>query len=492
MAISFNEVPSTLRVPSFFVEFDNSQAVQGPTLMQYKALMLGQKLSSGSATVNVPVTVTSAEQAKTLFGAGSMLVHMCERWFNNNTITSLTVIPLSDNSSSVAANATLTFSGTASAAGAVNLYVNGRKISVPVSASDAAADVAEAVAAAIEAESDYPVSAEQGTDANTHIVTLTHKHKGAIGNECDLRINYYEGEALPAGISCTVGTFSSGTLAPSLTSAISAMGEEQYNVIAFPYTDADSLSAIESELSDRWGPIRQNDGMAFTAKAATHGSLLTFGDGRNSPFVSCQGIYKHPVSAYEFAAAYAAVIAMYGNIDPARPFQTLEVKGVLPPALGDRLTMQERNLLLFDGISTNYVDAGGVVRLERAITMYQENALGATDPSYLDVNTVLTLSYLRFDFRAYFLRKYPRHKLADDGYRVPPGQAVITPKLAKAECVAIYENWLDLGLVENVDGFKESLIVERNALDRNRLDFFLSPDLMNQLIVGAGKFAFIL
>lgn len=489
MAISFNQVPSAHRTPFFFVEFDNSGAVKGPTTKAYKALMLGQKLSGGTATADVPVTVTSEKQAKALFGAGSMLHHMCERWFKNNKQTGLTVIPQADNSSGAAATGKLEFGGSAAAAGSINLYVNGRKLSVAVASGDSDSAVCTAVKAAIDADSDFPISAGSVDDDE---VPISFKHKGLLGNEIDIRLNMGEGEELPSGITLAVTAPTGGTLAPVLTSAISAMADVQYDVIICPYNDATSLGAIEDELALRWGPSYPLDGIAITSKSASHGSLLTFGDGRNSQFVSCFGIYKHPDSPYEYAAGMAAVIAYYGNIDPARPFQTLEQVGALPPNLEDRFTMEERNLLLFDGISTSFVDAGGKVRIERAITMYQETPLGAPDPSYLDVNTILTLSYLRYDFRAYFMRKYPRHKLADDTYRVPPGQAVITPKVAKAECIALYEGWLELGLVENMDAFKAGLVVERNITDRNRLDFFMEPDLMNQLIVGAAKFQFVL
>mgnify|MGYP007100072004 CR=1 FL=1 len=109
--------------------------------------------------------------------------------------------------------------------------------------------------------------------------------------------------------------------------------------------------------------------------------------------------------------------------------------------------------------------------------------MGADDSSYRDVNTILTLSYLRYDFRNYLLRKYPRHKLANDGTKFGAGQAIVTPKLIKAECVNKFREWENIGLVENIDQFKRDLIVERNVSDPNRLDILLPPDLVNQLMV---------
>jgi phage tail sheath gpL-like len=103
---------------------------------------------------------------------------------------------------------------------------------------------------------------------------------------------------------------------------------------------------------------------------------------------------------------------------------------------------------------------------------------------------MLTLLYLRFTFRNRLLGRYPRHKLASDGTRFGAGQAVITPKIGKAEAVAWFRDMEELGLVENFDQFKTDLVVERNVADPNRLDFLLPPDLINGFIVGAANIQF--
>jgi len=54
--------------------------------------------------------------------------------------------------------------------------------------------------------------------------------------------------------------------------------------------------------------------------------------------------------------------------------------------------------------------------------MYQTNVAGAEDTAFLDINTLLTLMFLRFDFRNQILTRYPRAKLADDGVQVGPGR----------------------------------------------------------------------
>ncbi len=326
---------------------------------------------------------------------------------------------------------------------------------------------------------------EIATEANVSgaVVTITARHKGAAGNEIDVRYNYQDGEELPEGVTLAIVDLASGATNPTLTSLISALGDERYHVIAFPYTDATSLTAIENELSSRFGPMRMIDGVAFAAKDTSHASLTTLGDGRNSPHVSIIAVNDSPTPPFEYAAHVAATVAFYGNIDPARPFQTLPLPWVKAPAEADRYTVEERNLLLYDGISTTKVGAGGLVQIERLITTYQENAAAAADTAYLDVTTMLTLLYLRFSFRNGVSTTFPRHKVADDGTRFGAGQAVVTPKIMKAYAVAWFDQMEELGLVENAAQFKADLVVERNESDPNRMDILLPPDLINQLIV---------
>jgi len=199
-----------------------------------------------------------------------------------------------------------------------------------------------------------------------------------------------------------------------------------------------------------------------------------------------------PSSPWQFASALAAQIAASGEIDPARPFQTLPMVGIFAPKESELFTLQERDLLLHDGVSTFMVDSGSNVLIEGVITTFQENAFGSPDTSYLYLNTPLTLSLLRYQSRARISSKYGRHKLANDGTRFGAGQAIVTPNVIKAEFIALFREWEEKGLVEGFDQFKADLIVERNVSNPNRVDVLLPPDLVNQLIVVGTKIQFLL
>lgn len=494
MAISFNGIPTSLRVPFVFVEFDNTRAKQGPSVQKYTTLLMGQKLAAGSEPELTLKTVTSEAQAILLYGQGSHIHRMVKYYLANNLVTELKVMAIDDLAAGVQAAGTITIAaGTATAAGILQAYVGGQRVSVSVSIGDDQDAVATALAAAITANADLPVSAVvDGVNANE--VDLTAKHKGLLGNDIDVRFNYFDSDAFPAGITASVTTpMAGGAGNPDVAEITAALPDDQFNIIINPWTDAANLIALEAELADRFGPIRQNDGVAIAYKLDTLSNLQALGNGRNSPHSSISGPAESaPNPSWEWAAAKAGQIALAGQADPARPFQTLPLAGILAPAASERFTLSERNILLSDGIATDVVAPGGIVRIERAITTFQTNAAGAADISFLDVNTLLTLSFLRFDFRTQMQSRYPRHKLANDGTKAGAGQAILTPLGGKAEAVRIFQGWEELGLVEGIDQFKNDMIVERNAQDPNRLDFLLPPDLANQLRVIGSQIQYLL
>lgn len=490
MAIAFNDVPAGIRVPFLYAEFDNSNAVQGAGVQPYKTLLIAQRLAAGTKPELEKHLITSFEQAKEYFGAGSQAANMAKKYLEINKFNELHIVSLDDAAAAVAANGSLLMTGSATKAGALKVYIGGVKVEVGVASGDSLATIATNLAAVIQADEDLPVSAAVNGGVAEQ-VDITAKNKGVAGNDIDVRLNYFTGDELPEGLGVTITAMDNGVSNPDVQDAIDILDDEQFILWVTPYSDASNLLAIEAELDERFGPITQNDGYHITGAKGTLSELNAIGDSRNSQFTvikRCSG----PTPIYEQSAILAAAVAAAAQIDPARPFQTLELKGILAESESEKLTLAERNILLNHGIATDKVDAGGTVRIERVITTYKKNPAGADDVSYLDLNTLLTLSYIRYDFRNFWLRKYPRHKLANDGTQFGAGQAVMTPKVAKAEAIARFRLWEELGLVENIDQFKEELIVERNLQDVNRLDFLLPPDLMNQLRVVGVKIGFIL
>lgn len=489
MTISFNEVPIDIRVPGQYIEIDNSKAYQGLSGIPTKVLVIGQMLSAGSATPLEPLTITSADQAVSLFGAGSQLAHMLEKSLGTGNLIEIHGIAQEDDDAGVAATGTITIGGSPTASGTLSLYVGGRRVRIAVSSTDTASTIATALAAAIEADDNLSISAAVNGGTSEQI-DITAKNAGVEANYINCQVNYYEDESLPSGVTVTIVQLSGGSGNPDISDVIDAIGDEWYTDIVMAYSDTTNIVAIEAELESRFGPLKMIDGHCYIGVADTYANLITKGSDRNSPHVSIIGAKGSPTPPYEWAAVLGAQAAFYGKQDPARPFQTLELKDILPPKIADRFTLEEKDLLLRGGISTFTVDTGGIVRIERVITTYRENAFGADDTSYLDLNTLKTLTYLRYDLRTFIAIRYPRYKLADDGTKFARGQAVVTPNVIRASIIARFLQWEEIGLVENIEQFKEDLIVERDGSDVNRVNALVPPDIVNQLRVFAGLVQF--
>jgi phage tail sheath gpL-like len=365
-------------------------------------------------------------------------------------------------------------------------------VPVNIAASDTLNDINVAISAAINENFDLPVTSVGGPVD----VTLTCNWKGTSGNDIDVRDSYYGrigSEELPAGITIaydTLGMLSGGAGVPVFDTAISNLGERAFEYVAMPFTDSTSLLAWEIEYgfsdSGRWGWMRQLYGHVFSAKRASYADMILFGETRNAGTTSIMGVeLGAPSPIYEWTAAYAAKAARGLTNDPARPLQTLEFLGILPAPLNERFNRMELNTLAGYGIATQEVGSNAVPMILRETTTYQLNLYGQGDDAYELVTTLATLARLIRNQRQAITSKYPRHKLANDGTRFGPGQAIVTPGIVAGELVAQYRQDMYNGLVEDVRAFKDNLLVERDPNNPNRLNVLYPPDLINQLRVFA-------
>ncbi|MEW6612705.1 MAG: phage tail sheath C-terminal domain-containing protein [Pseudomonadota bacterium] len=487
--ISFNQIPVNLLTVGSYVEFDNSKAIGGLVNMPQLILLIAPMLAAGTATANVPFQLANEADGIAKLGRGSIGAAMVSALFRVTDTLETWVLPIADSGAGVQATGSIVVSGAPTEAGTINLYVAGRRVQVAVALTDTANSIAAAIAAAINADADLPVTAS----AAVATVTITSRHKGSLGNDIDLRLNYYPlSEKTPAGVGLAITAMAGGTGDPSIATGLAAIGATQYNTIIMAFNDATNVGLIETELDTRWGPLYQNDGHCHMGLRGTVGTINTFLSSRNNPHTTFWTLETggEPGPLWEKATLAGATAAYYLAIDPARPLQTLPLPGLKPAAAEKRWTRAERNNILSYGGATTVVDAGGNVVIERAVTAYTQNSSGIVDPSYRDIETMYTLSYLRYSVRARISQKFPRYKLANDGTQFAPGQAVVTPKIVRAELIALFRDWEEAGLVEDVDQFKTDLLVARNPTDVNRVDVLLPPNIVNQFRVFAAQIQF--
>ncbi|MEZ8115161.1 phage tail sheath subtilisin-like domain-containing protein [Vibrio splendidus] len=278
-------------------------------------------------------------------------------------------------------------------------------------------------------------------------------------------------------------------------SALAALGDVQYHHIMCSLNDDTTINDLGQFLEARYTALEQVPGIAYLPKKGTHAELITFAPTSNCPLIDFFPINNLGDSAGDVLSDAAAIGAWAGQvapslaIDPCRPLQTLKLNGVYSLA-AQEWDWAERNLFLYEGLSTYTVNGAKEVSVERAVTAYTENAAGVADNSYLDVMTPATAMYFRQKQRSLILSTYPRHKVAKDGTKFAKGQPIVTPSMIKTKLLILYRELEYQGIVQDFEGYKKSLIVELDENNKQRVNYQDSPQFVNGLMIVAGKIQF--
>ena len=493
MAMSFNEIPENWRVPLVYCEIDPSQAAMFAPGMPWRVLIMGHAKTADAPAK--PIRLTSAAQAAVVFGHASLLAAQARAWFAGNTSTEAHFLAVPE-PEGAPAKVALTFGGVCQDGGVVTLCVGNTRYRAYLAPGATPRQMAETLLVAMMGG---PWPAALGPDYEPTL-TISAPHKGEYANGVMVRLGYHQDEAPPAGLLVSFdgpapvegsptpdyeisaglagiiafhgandparpfqslvipgmlpprpglyGRLHGGSGSPDLMAVAAELDKEtQYHLIVTPWLDSNSIAVLKEVAEDRWRALVDMPAQIIAAKSGTHTDLGELGHRHNSHHLTILGA-------------------------------------------GGPFTAQENNLLLYDGISTWYPGADGDCRIQRLITTYKVNEWGAEDMAYLDLNTPLTLTYLRHSYKDWMAKRFPRHKLAGDGAQFGYGQAIVTEKIIKAETLAWFTEMERLGLVEGVDQFRRELVVERAEKDPCRLNVYLPPNLVNQLRVLAVKIGF--
>lgn len=468
--ISFDTIPASIRKPGKYFEYNNKLAVRSlPTNLQ-RLLIVAQMLVAGTAVVNTVVQVYDSESAAAMFGRGSQAHRMVKAALRANRYVQLFVLPVADAGGGTTAAGTLTFTGNATAAGYVQLNVAGIDVQVAVAVGDTAADVAANVNTALLLQVDLPVSKAVAAG----VVTLTALNKGLVANTMRLSAT-----SAAAGLNVAVAAFAGGLIDPTLSAALANAFTGGHEILVTPYTSGQTLTALRTHLAAVSGPMEQRPAIGVYASGGSLSAGTTQAATLNFERFTA-ALLKNTVStAEEIAAAYAAVIAF--EEDPARPLNTLTLSGIAPPAIADRLSRTEQETCLANGVTPMEWGPGDVVQIVRAITTYTLNPASVLDVSWLDLTTIRTMDYVRKAVRTRIELRFPRDKLS-----------ARTTARVRSEILDVLYKLEELEIVENVDLWKNDVVVERDSQDNNRLNAKIPVDVVNGLHVFAGRLDLIL
>ncbi len=471
--ISFDNIPSSIRKPGVYTEFNTKLAVRTLPANAQSMLIIAQKTDGTDAPL-APVQVFDDITVAELCGYGSQAHRMARAAIRANAYLDLSILPVPDDSAGIAAKGALQVTGTATGAGVLTLTVGAVSVSIACATGDEAAAARTALIAALGEESALPVMASQGADDDVDKVVLTAKNKGTPGNGIALAF-----ACTVPGLNCEVTAMSGGQQDPDITDALAAVFAASYTIYCVPWAVQTQLAALRDHLDALGGPMEQRGGIGVYAMTGTLSTAATLAEKLNSGRILGGLLPGCTDPAEEVAAALAAVIA--GEEDPARPLNTLALTGISVPPMDRRLGRNEQEVCLKSGVTPLEVGPGDKVQIVRAISTYLVNAAGTSDVSLLDITTIRTLDYTRKAVNERLSLRFPREKLSSR-----------TPARVRSEILDVLRKMEELEILEEVDANAEGVIVERDSQDVNRLNAKIPADVVNGLHVMASRIDLLL
>jgi phage tail sheath gpL-like len=274
-------------------------------------LVEGQFTGTG-AIEDVPVRVASTRFIDDMFGEGSILAESLKVAFAccPNKAVDIYALPRKDLVAGVAAVYTITFTGNATTAGRVDLFLGDARynVSVNIEVGDTPTNIAAKVVAAISHKFPYTAIAALG------VVTLTARNKGTVGNYLNVQYNWHNRQNYaPAGVTVAVVRTTPGSGDPLPADYATILQECCYSVIALLTGNVDAQDALVEYIKATWDcATPQCFGHGYTYNAGTLGEILaTFTD---SPEISrmahCDDDPNFPwfkVAAYSAKSACSTV-----------------------------------------------------------------------------------------------------------------------------------------------------------------------------------------
>lgn len=248
-----------------------------------RVLFVGQKLSGGTATAGQLIkNIQNDNSWDTLFGARSMLAGMIRAARRENGVTIFDAIALDDNGAAVKSTATVTFAGTPTATGTINISVVSEKdytFSIAVLTTDTDTTLADKLVNAITANANIPVTAANVAG----VVTITAENGGTEANSFTSKI-----DGSVAGVTVTTTAFTGGATDPATTTVFNVVGNIRYQTIVSPF--AYGVTYLKDFLDPRFN-ITNNvlDGIGIVAATDNFANLQTLGNAHNSQSLTIIG-----------------------------------------------------------------------------------------------------------------------------------------------------------------------------------------------------------
>lgn len=384
-------------------------------------LLVGQMVSGTATSGELKEGIISETEFNDYFGRTSQIAKAGRALLKELSISSkqpkISAIALTDNGSGVAATGTVAFTGTASAAGTITVYVdslNNGKYELAVASGDTATTIGAALVAAITLNLDSPITAVNTAGS----VAITAVNKGTQGNFIGLK---YSGTV--AGVTTTLTAMSAGATNPVLTTLFDPVADKRYTTIVYP--NDWGVSTLTAFTEARFNVDNKViDGVGITLLEDTYANVNSAADALNKKTLALLSNKKISSSTHKGGAIFENNLVIAAEVAALRELRmtvssnvsTITTNGLgtggsyfgaipyhntpffnLPTIeTGNDFTDAEAQELENSGVwLLRNNPANTLIISQEAVTTYKTNTLSQVDKTFKYVNYVDTLSLVR-------------------------------------------------------------------------------------------------
>jgi len=373
----------------------------GILLLPQRVAVVGQG-STASTFSTTKAQVTSALAVGQTYGFGSPLHLAALQLLPSNgdgvgTIP-VTVYPLVDDGSGVVSTGDIAPTGTVTKAGSFTIRVNEiDSATFVISLGDSLSDITAAMAAAVAAVLDLPITSVAAVTPDR--IDTTSKWKGVSANDIFMEVI----GPTDTGITFAVTQHTGGLVNPNIDAALAQVGDiwETMFLNCLEIGDSVTLGKYDVFGEGRWGALVRKPTVVFTGNLALTPALaIVVPDARKTDRTNSQLVSPGSIELpFVVASRQLARIVKVANNNPPQDYGSQDATGLVPGADGDQWDFLERDVAIKGGSSSIQVK-DGVVNVSDTVTFFHPT--GDPTPAYRYVVDIVKLQNIIFNLDLIF------------------------------------------------------------------------------------------